>query len=151
MTPVKFSEIDEQSWPELQPYFDTCLIPYTGLSGLESPIEATAALERLRDFLDLVERRYKGRMVTYPAFHYAEQGTYKCLNDLCHHLKRNGFKYVVIMTADVDMKQLELVESALVLSQFNMEKDDALADKKLSDIVQSEIENLWKSKGENQM
>ena len=41
---MKFSEVDEQTWPELTP-FDTCLIPFTGLSGMETP-EATVALER---------------------------------------------------------------------------------------------------------
>lgn len=144
MTPVKFSEIDEKSWPEVQPYFDTCLIPFTGLSGLESPTEATAALERLRDFLDLVEQRFKGRIVTYPAFHYAEQGTYKYLNDLCHNLRKNGFKYVIIMTADVDMLQMNLNESALVLSQINIENAEFLAEKSVSHFVQTEIENLWR-------
>ncbi|MGF7049922.1 hypothetical protein J2T13_004445 [Paenibacillus sp. DS2015] len=148
---MKFSEIDENSWPELQPYFDTCLIPFTGLSGLESPIEATAALERLRDFLDLVEQRYKGRMVTYPAFHYADQGTYKCLNELCHSLIRNGFKYVIIMTVDVAMKQINLNENALVLSRIDIENFESHTDKSVSDRVQTEIENLWKNKGEKQM
>lgn len=47
---LKFSEMTHDSWAELQLYLDTCLIPYTALTGKQSPVEATEALERLRDF-----------------------------------------------------------------------------------------------------
>ncbi|WJH37540.1 YpiF family protein [Paenibacillus sp. CC-CFT747] len=67
---VKFSEIREEQWKDLQPYLDTCLLPITGLTGTESPWMTTEALEMLRDIMDLVENPYKGRLVTYPALHY---------------------------------------------------------------------------------
>ena len=69
---MKFSEVEEATWSELSPYFDTCLIPYTGLSGKVCPIEATEALARLRDFMDLVEIPFKGRIITYPAVQYGQ-------------------------------------------------------------------------------
>ena len=53
-------------------YLDTCLLPVTGLTGKESPVEAGDRLEQLRDLLDLLEIPYHGRTVTYPAWHYAE-------------------------------------------------------------------------------
>lgn len=113
---MKFSEADEASWKELEPYFDTCLVPFTGLTGKESPLEATAALERLRDFLDLVEVPFKGRVVTYPAFHYTKQGDLSTLNEICYNLKANGFKHVIVMSADVEMNSSQLPDSDLTLS-----------------------------------
>src|SRR5690348_10219692 len=84
---LKFSEMTQDSWAELQLYLDTCLIPYTALSGEQSPVEVTEALERLRDFLDLVEIPFKGRIMTYPAFHYANPELSMTLNSLSAQLK----------------------------------------------------------------
>ena len=67
---MKFSDIEEQNWEQLAPYLDTCLLPLTGLDGTEKPWQATNALEKLRDFLDLIEIPFRGRIVTYPAAHY---------------------------------------------------------------------------------
>src|SRR5690606_8279915 len=67
---VKFSDIRESDWPQLAPWMDTCLLPVTGLAGTEAPHEAARRLEKLRDLLDLVEKPYRGRVVTYPAFQY---------------------------------------------------------------------------------
>jgi len=44
--PMKFSEFDGERWAELQLYFDTAILPVTGLAGNESPDEATAALPK---------------------------------------------------------------------------------------------------------
>ena len=141
---MKFSEISPESWLELQPYFDTCLIPFTGLTGSESPIEATAALERLRDLMDLVESRYNGRMVTYPAFHYGGQANCELLNDICHKVKKSGFKYVIVMTADTYLESSQCTHSDLILSQPKLE--ELLVDQhlSLSSIIQEKVENLWK-------
>lgn len=138
---MKFSEISRASWPELQPYLDTCIIPFTGLSGLESPVEVTDSLEKLRDFLDIVETRYQGRIVTYPAFHYGKQEDYKFLNEICHKVKKSGFKYAIIMTTvsfEVSCEHCDLI-----LSQQHMEKLHKGAENMLSSIIQEEIERLW--------
>lgn len=143
MTIVKFSEISRTSWTELQPYLDTCIIPFTGLSGSESPVEMTDSLEKLRDFLDIVETRYKGRIVTYPAFHYGKQEDYKFLNEICHNIKKSGFKYVIIMTT-VSIDEGSTYEHCdLMLSQPHMEKLQYDAQSTLSSIIQEEIESLW--------
>jgi len=143
---VKFSEISRASWSELQPYLDTCVIPFTGLTGLESPVEATASLERLRDFMDLVEIRYKGRIVTYPAFHYGNQEIAKSLNEICHRIKESGFKYAIIMTADTILEESKVLNCDLILSQQQLaplyENDQTM----LSSIIQDKVESLWKTK-----
>ncbi|OAB44297.1 DUF2487 family protein [Paenibacillus glacialis] len=148
---MKFSEISRESWPELQPYLDTCIIPFTGLSGDESPVEATTALERLRDFMDLVETRYKGRVVTYPAFHYGNEDISKLLNEICHKVKDSGFKYVIIMTADTIIDESECLSCDLILSQKQLaplyENDQSV----LSSIIQNKVESLWKINRLHQM
>jgi 23S rRNA (pseudouridine1915-N3)-methyltransferase len=151
VTIVKFSEISPESWSELQPYLDTCIIPFTGLDGLESPFEATLALERLRDLLDKVENRYRGRVVTYPAFHYVGQDNYDLVNEICHKIKKSGFKYVIIMTADTSLDISQCYNSDLILSQPLLEvmvEDGHLS---LSSIIQEMVENLWAGKPMCQM
>lgn len=120
---MKFSEVEETTWDELSPYFDTCLIPYTGLTGNETPIQATKALERLRDFMDLVEIPFKGRVITYPAFQYGLGEDYSLLNEVCHHVKTTGFRYVIIMTADANVDGEKLNNCNLLLSLQSMKEE----------------------------
>ncbi|MBT2760709.1 DUF2487 family protein [Paenibacillus sp. ISL-20] len=137
---MKFSEVDEQNWPELKPFLDTCLIPFTGLSGSETPWEATAALERLRDFMDLAEIPFKGRLVTYPAIQYGNTEDIKLLNEVCHNVKSIGFKFVVIMTADVELSKEDVPESTLVLSRRRLEGNEGIP---LSATVSGQISEMW--------
>jgi len=97
---MKFSEIDREQWPDLQPYLDTCLLPITGLSGLEQPYEATEALEKLRDMMDMIEIPFKGRVVTYPACHYIcdDEHFPAMVGMWCRSLRTAGFKYIIIAT-----------------------------------------------------
>ncbi|TVY11634.1 DUF2487 family protein [Paenibacillus cremeus] len=100
---MKFNDIEQHSWDELKPYLDTCLLPVTGLSGVEAPWEAVVELERLRDALDLLEIPFKGRVVTYPALHYgtttSDPASSDMLDSVCANLKASGFRYVVLVTA----------------------------------------------------
>jgi len=97
---MKFSEIEREQWDELHPYLDTCLLPITGLTGAESPAEATEALERLRDVLDTIEVPFKGRVVTYPALHYTYEFGRQQIEAVCGRLKREaGFRYVILAAA----------------------------------------------------
>ncbi|MEI7024529.1 DUF2487 family protein [Paenibacillus sp. y28] len=103
---MKFSDFGMQQWEELRPYMDTCLLPVTGMSGLESPWEATAKLEKLRDVMLELENPYKGRIVTYPAVQYrsgTEEETTAHVNQICNHLKSGAFRFVIVVTADPDM------------------------------------------------
>jgi 23S rRNA (pseudouridine1915-N3)-methyltransferase len=95
---MKFNDISKEEWTGLQPYLDTCLLPVTGLQGTEQPWEVTKALEKLRDALELIEIPYKGRVVTYPAFHYVE-GIHveQHINALCARMKEAGFTYVIVL------------------------------------------------------
>lgn len=99
---MKFSDIDADKWKELGPYLDTCLLPLTGLTGKEEPWQATEALERLRDVMESLEKRFVGRMVTYPAVHFVPgQGWAEPVSAICRNLKESaGFKHVVLITAD---------------------------------------------------
>ncbi|RIX53507.1 DUF2487 family protein [Paenibacillus nanensis] len=113
---MKFSDITSEKWDELKPYLDTCLLPVTGMSGKESPYEATERLERLRDLLDLVEIPFKGRVVTYPACHYvtADEPFSKQLANWCDNLRAAGFQYIILASADQTV-QLQGAGADLVL------------------------------------
>ncbi|WP_106767952.1 DUF2487 family protein [Paenibacillus faecalis] len=137
---MKFSEMDEQTWSELQTYFDTCLIPYTGLTGRETPWEVTASLERLRDFMDLVEIPFKGRVITYPALQYGGPSVTQFLNDICQKVKSIGFIYAVVITADHELEIKDIPESALVLSRPRLMADDDL---QISTAVTTLIREMW--------
>ncbi|GAB6929982.1 hypothetical protein JCM10914A_39650 [Paenibacillus sp. JCM 10914] len=137
---MKFSEVDEQSWEELKPFYDTCLIPYTGLTGKEAPWEATSALERLRDFMDLAEIPFKGRLVTYPAVQYGKTEDIKLLNEVCRNVKAIGFAHVIVMTADAELGVEDVPDSSLVLSKVKLEGS---TDEKMSSIVSGRISEMW--------
>ncbi|MHA0855414.1 DUF2487 family protein [Paenibacillus sp. CMAA1364] len=141
---MKFTDISADTWLELQPYLDTCLIPFTGLKGSESPIEATTALERLRDLLDIVESRYNGRIVTYPAFHYGHHDHCELLNEICHKVKKSGFKYVMVMTADTYLETPQCTHADLILSQPYLQEELVDSNLSLSTIIQERVEKLWK-------
>ncbi|WP_281886975.1 DUF2487 family protein [Paenibacillus sp. YYML68] len=101
---MKFSDIEAVQWKELQPYLDTCILPVTGMDGSEEPWQATDALEALRDVLDLIEVPFRGRVVTYPAFHYFGTGQAAAaglalLEELCERLRLSGFRYIVLVSA----------------------------------------------------
>jgi len=102
---MKFSEIKKEEWPALKPYLDTCLLPVTGLVGSESPVEAAECLEKLRDVLDLIERPYRGRTVTYPAWHYVpdRDNLNTQLAASASKLREVGFRYVVVVAASDEL------------------------------------------------
>lgn len=123
---MKFSDLSPQQWAELQPYLDTAVIPYTGLSGGEMPYEATEALEKLRDVLDLIEIPFKGRIVTYPANHYGawDSGGIAQAAAMSLKLKQCGFKFIVIVAAfSVEEGAASQVNADLIIS---LQQDGAM-------------------------
>ncbi|OUM96766.1 MAG: hypothetical protein A9Z00_04085 [Thermobacillus sp. ZCTH02-B1] len=96
---MKFSDFSSERWAEMQLYFDTAILPVTGLKGTETPDEATAALERLRDLLELVETPFRGRTVTYPALHYLTDGA-EAIGRIASGLKAAGFRRVIVVALD---------------------------------------------------
>jgi 23S rRNA (pseudouridine1915-N3)-methyltransferase len=114
---MKFKHIDSTQWNELRPYLDTCLLPITGLTGLEDPGQATDELEKLQKWMDAVEVPYNGRIVTYPALHYAFENAFsESVNEVCNNLRTSGFRYVILMTANERYLD-EDVQADLILSQ----------------------------------
>ncbi|MFD2701603.1 DUF2487 family protein [Paenibacillus shunpengii] len=147
---MKFSEIRPEEWVEWKPYLDTCIIPYTGLTGQESPIEAVSALENLRDFLDIVETPFKGRVVTYPAFHYTAEEHLNSLNDVCRQLKSSGFKFVIIMSTGQEINPTEVSASDLIftcpkceISVRSSKEESAEKINQLSQKIHREVYRLW--------
>ncbi|QAY66145.1 DUF2487 family protein [Paenibacillus protaetiae] len=135
---MKFSEIEESKWNELEPYLDTCLLPVTGMTGLERPYEATQELERLRDIMDLVEVPFKGRIVTYPACHYGGEEITNLVNKLCGSLKTAGFKFVIVITAKPLSRPVPEHADLVIAAADNGKLPDAAE-------VSQAIRELWNS------
>lgn len=137
---MKFSDITAEQWDELQPYLDTCLLPLTGLSGEESPHDTTLALEQLRDWMDEVENPFRGRIVTYPANHYAGADDVEKINDLCHKMKSGGFKYVIIISSKLPFTEHAFEHGDLVLSPATVRPTEEFS---LRTLITTQIHNLW--------
>lgn len=137
---MKFSEIEAESWESLKPYLDTCLLPVTGLTGHEAPHEAAEALGRLRDLLELVEIPFKGRVVTYPAYHFVSTvaaGDDSALRHVCQQLRSVGFRHVIVASLQRELA-LHLPEADLVLvPEADGTTPDAIA-------VSIRVETLWR-------
>lgn len=140
---MKFSDIERSDWEGLKPYLDTCLLPVTGLGGFEQPWEATQELEYLRDVLDCVEGPFKGRTVTYPAFHYAEgPAASAAINSLCRKLKGVGFRYVILITANASMLTPEYPDADLLLCPETAD-GEAMDGERFRSKVAADIRAMW--------
>lgn len=139
---MKFSDFDSKTWEADGSFYDTCVIPYTGLQGTETPPEAVAALERQRDFLEMVEKPFQGRVVTYPAVQYAGADSIATINALCRKVKSIGFQYTVVLSANELLEERDIYESDLLLSLPGLHADSAAA---ASLHVRREIQRLWQS------
>lgn len=139
---MKFSDFSAEVWKENGRFYDTCLIPFTGLQGTESPLETVAALERMRNFMDIVEMPFQGRIVTYPAVQYMGAGYKALINEICHKVKSNQFQYVIVLTADIRLSGKEIIESDLVLSLPEIEVPQG---GRLSGVVREKIQQMWQT------
>jgi len=137
---MKFSDFDSVTWEENREFYDTCLIPFTGLTGLEDPAETVAALERLRDFMDIVEKPFRGRMVTYPVFQYSGEHSIALINELCRNVKSQNFCFAILLTTDITTSENEIFESDLVLSLPRLKE---LGNKEIQAFAAERIHELW--------
>jgi hypothetical protein len=126
---MKFSELTAETWNEQQSYFDTCILPLSGLQGSESPIEVTKKLTDLQRTLDILERIYRGRIVIYPACHYMSNLAFE---GLVEELKQS-FKFVVGATSSL-------------MPILQIDALDALIQTTDEVRVKSIIEQLWQAK-----
>lgn len=141
---MKFSDIQEEQWPELKPYLDTCLLPLTGLAGSEEPWQATIALEQLRDALETIEIPFKGRVVTYPALHYltgTDAG--KQVGELSLQLKNAGFRFVIVLTIHTDALQVKPDPTDLLIV-VDMKEWAGKQHEWKADIAR-QVQQLWQS------
>ncbi len=135
---MKFSSFTAESWEENNKYYDTCLLPFTGLQGGESPSEAAAILEQLRDLLELVEQPFQGRIVTYPAVQYATEHSIATVNEICRKVKSNQFQFVIVATAAAELSAGDFYESDLVLSLSGFESSQrGVVKSEISDKIQA--------------
>lgn len=137
---MKFSDFDKSSWEANCKYFDTCLIPFTGLKGTESSPEAAEALERLRDLLDCIEQPFQGRIVTYPAIQYSSGDNIQYLNEICRKVKSSHFQYIIVASSDLELLSSEIVESDLVLSLTGFDASRIISFKSQ---IGRKIEQMW--------
>ncbi|RKN72454.1 DUF2487 family protein [Paenibacillus ginsengarvi] len=140
---MKFSDIAKSDWEGLSPYLDTCLLPVTGLTGFEQPWEATQELEFLRDVMDCIEVPYKGRIVTYPAFHYTDspEGA-SAVNTVCQRLKSGSFRYVILISANSSVMTADYPDADLLLCPESAEGDTESGDAFRVRIA-SEVRSIW--------
>jgi len=129
---MKFGEVKREEWPALQPYLDTCLLPVSGLTGRESPVEAADLAARTGELLKPLEERFHGRTVTMPAFHYFEGEDEEKLAELCRRLKNEaGFRFVVLVTGAAGLLSGRLPADLIV--------------EPLPDVPPEEAERRWTS------
>ncbi|MBN2984289.1 MULTISPECIES: DUF2487 family protein [Cohnella] len=128
---MKFSEFDSLTWPGLQMYFDTCLLPVTGLTGRETPAEMTDKAAAVGDWLSPLETAFKGRAVTLPAYHYFDaeaSADGELLERRCDALKAAGFRFVVVVSGTAGLlKALPASADLLVQPARPEERPDAEA------------------------
>ncbi|WEK55715.1 MAG: DUF2487 family protein [Candidatus Cohnella colombiensis] len=136
---MKFSELNEASWLELQHYLDTCLLPVSGLRGDETPWEATDKIARTGQWLAPIETSFHGRTVTLPAYHYdlSDEGDVTRLNNLCSKLRNTGFAYIIVVCGQPEYLSNEIVADLLVQPMVLDEQPDV-------DSIRSQIAMLWR-------
>lgn len=127
------------SWPELQPYLDTCLIPLSGLTGEESPWEATEKVARTGRWLAPLEQAFRGRTVTMPAFHYdtGSSLTIEWLNFLIGQWKNIGFRYVIAVSGQ-RLEEGSRLEVDLII------QPDVEDDEPDSQLIGKLVASLWR-------
>ncbi|NDI34373.1 DUF2487 family protein [Chengkuizengella sediminis] len=144
---MKFSEIEKNIWEEHQEYLDTCVLPYTGLTGDENPMETTKALEDLRDILEWIEIPFKGRVVTYPAVHFSLEGQYleSYFKTICLNLKKQGFKYIILISHRSEIHNLNLQDFGLLLTPSENEEENA----NLKEEISNKVQALWNNNNDS--
>ena len=124
---MKFSELEEASWPDLQPYMDTCLLPVTGLEGGEAPYEMADLAAEAGAWLAPLEHAFKGRTVTLPAYHYYDGSEEEArrLSRISGKCRSAGFRFVVLVSGRAGL--LTGIEGADLIVQPNLagERPDA--------------------------
>jgi 23S rRNA (pseudouridine1915-N3)-methyltransferase len=136
---MKFSELDEAGWPELQPYLDTCLLPVTGLLGHEAPWEMAELAARTGEWLYPLEQAFKGRTVTLPAYHYHDgsQEESDKLSLLCKRHRMAGFRHVILVSGRAGLLKGVNEADLIVQPQLDEDRPDA-------DALRAAVSAVWR-------
>jgi len=141
---MKFNELTKEQWEEWKGYLDTCILPVTGLSGMESPPEVASQLEMLRNWLGGIEIPFRGRTVTYPAYHFIpdniEMNSLCLVNKLCTQLRSQGFTYIVIISAQWNIMRDELPQADLVVSPVELWTTDL---SRAQQQIKERVQKMW--------
>lgn len=139
---MKFSELDEAGWPDLQTYLDTCLLPVTGLAGEEAPYEMAEMAMGTGDWLIPLEQTFKGRTVTMPALHYYDGSRESAdkLSALTDAFRSSGFRYVVLISGRPGLLNGVAGADLVVQPGTEGEKPD-------SEALRKAISELWRTQG----
>lgn len=113
---MKFSEFGAETWDEMKNYYDTCLLPVTGLTGREAPYEAADRLELLRDVMDCIEVPFQGRIVTYPAIQYGGVEMVGQINSIIRGIRQGGFTHVIVASILEELNEELLPEADLIVT-----------------------------------
>jgi hypothetical protein len=137
---MKFNDFDREQWSVLKPFFDTILIPISGLYGHENPWQVTDKLEQLKVALDPLEQSFKGRIITFPSIHYFENELTltSATNLVCSRLREQGFVYCVVVMGDSQFLDLKIESASLIIGPFEDESNEAYFRRS-----RSAIETLW--------
>lgn len=136
---MKFSELTEADWPDLQPYMDTCLLPVTGLTGREAPWKMADMAAETGAWLLPLEKAFKGRTVTLPALHYFEgpEADPGLLRRLCERCREAGFRHVVLVCGKPGFLGPDTGADLVVQPSRQGERPDP-------DALFGEVTDLWK-------
>lgn len=133
---MKFSELNEQQWEELGMYLDTCVLPITGLTGLENPVHCVEKLSDLQTLIDSVEKNFRGRVVIYPAYHYISKESTHSVASVISKLKSTGYKHVVVLSTNLDTETMNEFGADLCIASLG------IAD--FEQLIKEHILYLWK-------
>ncbi|CAM3944738.1 DUF2487 domain-containing protein [Cohnella lubricantis] len=140
---MKFSELDEVQWADLQPYLDTCLLPVTGLTGSETPPEATGKVAAAGDWLYPLETAFRGRTVTQPAYHYADAANDEEIARLeryCASLRQTGYRFLIVVTGSESLAAAKLSSVDLVIGP------GAQGSEPEADTIRRAVTEMWRQK-----
>ncbi len=136
---MKFTDFNQSIWNETSAYYDTCVIPYSGLTGNETPPRVVQLLSGLKERLEWIEVPFKGRVITYPALQYCFEGFSEFTNYLINNLRSVGFKFVILVVApSVIIKQ----ECAFDLVIDDRNDDSAKCKEEILQLWRKDVSNL---------
>lgn len=139
---LRFSDVDQKTWSQWQPFVDTAVVPLTGLDGTETPWEMRQRLEILRDLLDITEQPFKGRVLVLPAVQYAFS-EYQ-LKSMAKNLRHQGYHFIITVAAwrrpaSPNYDDKKYIDFEIFYNQDTSEHEQ-------QQVIRLGIERIWQAK-----